>query len=234
MIVAEADSGERALEQLRDGAVGGTSRTTSPCSTLTMPGMDGFQLARAIKADASIAAVALVLLSSFGRRGDGEQARQAGIAALPQKPVRQSQLHDCLAAVMARIAERRSHRCSWSRATRCASPGSDAARRVSSVRDPRGRRQPRESEGGARAAAQAGLSRRRRWRTDGNCSRRSSSAAADLILMDCQMPEMDGFAATAEIRRREGTARHTPIIAMTANALEGDASAAWRPAWTTT
>ena len=94
-------SGERALELLRAGVIEGKPHDIAVLD-LMMPDMDGFQLAEAIKSDPGIGPVSLVLMPSFGKRGHGEQARQAGIAAYLQKPVRQSQLYDCLMAVMAR------------------------------------------------------------------------------------------------------------------------------------
>ena len=61
------------------------------------------------------------------------------------------------------------------------------------------------------------------------------SESPDLILMDVQMPEMDGLDATGEIRRKEsGSGKHIPIIAMTANAMKVIARPAWKPAWTGT
>jgi len=62
--------------------------------------MDGFELARTIKSEPALAHARLVLLTSFGQRGDGATAHEAGIAAYLTKPVRQSQLFDCLANVV--------------------------------------------------------------------------------------------------------------------------------------
>ena len=67
---------------------------------LMMPGMDGFELARTIKSDPALAGMHLVLLTSHGQRGDGTVAREAGVAAYLTKPVRQSQLFNCLANVV--------------------------------------------------------------------------------------------------------------------------------------
>ena len=103
MIHQEADSGFRALELLRSAAAEGAPYDLAVLD-LMMPGMDGFELARTIKSDPSIAGMHLVMLTSFGERGHGATAREAGVAAYLTKPVRQSQLFDCLANVISAAA----------------------------------------------------------------------------------------------------------------------------------
>ena len=221
MIVTEADSGKRALELLRAGAA-----TMQPYDIaildLMMPGMDGLQLAGHIKADAAISAVALILLPSFGQRGHGARARQLGIAAYLQKPVRQSPLFDCLTTVMARAQSAPSAAAQL--VTRHSMHDADAQHRPAAV-SPVRILVAEDSLVNQRVAL--GQLKKLGYHADAVSNgvellATLEHAPADIILMDCQMPEMDGFAATAEIRRREGAARHTVIIAMTANALDGD------------
>ena len=221
MIATEAESGKRALELLRAGVAQGEPYDIAVLD-LMMPDMNGFQLAEAIKSDPTIASVALVLLPSFGKRGHGERARQAGIAAYLQKPVRQSQLYDCLTAVMARSDRE----------------PATASRLVTrhSLRESEVQQKDKTFSSVRILVAEDNLVNQKvalgqlynlGYRAEAVPNGRELLKAlendhVDIILMDCQMPEMDGFAATAEIRRREGTARHTTIIAMTANALDGD------------
>jgi two-component system sensor histidine kinase/response regulator len=221
MIVSEADSGEKALELLRAAASVGQAYDIAIVDLL-MPGMNGLRLAEAIKSDSSIAEMALVLLSSFG---GGEGARQEGLAAYLQKPVRQSKLYDCLTAVMAS-----------SSGAEPITPAPAAMRhstREAMVQDARPFSDARiivADDSIVNQSVALGQLENMGYRAQAVINGREllkvlENAEFDLILMDCQMPEMDGFAATAEIRRREdGSGRHTTIIAMTANALDGDAA----------
>jgi signal transduction histidine kinase/DNA-binding response OmpR family regulator len=216
MIHEEADSGLRALEALRGAAARGTAFELAILD-LMMPGMDGFELARAIKSDPAIAGVRLVLLTSFGQRGDDVAAREIGVAAYLTKPVRQSQLYDCLSTVVGHV------------------PGTSEQDAPSEL--------PRHASGETKKMSNklillaednivnqkvaARQLQKLGYRADLVANGQEALEALgripyDLVLMDCQMPEMDGYEATAEIRRREGSAKHTPIVAMTANALEGD------------
>ncbi|MEP7341492.1 MAG: PAS domain S-box protein [Acidobacteriota bacterium] len=223
MIATEAESGERAIELLR-AAVTRAEPYNIAILDLMMPTMDGFQLAEAIKADPLIAAVALVLLPSFGEAGHGERAQQIGIAAYLQKPVQQSKLYNCLMAVIPR-----------SPGTEPIAPTNLVTR--NSMREAEVRQKNKTLSSTRIIIAEDNVVNQRvalgqlnnlGYRAEAvpngiELLKALEKADFDLILMDCQMPEMDGFAATAEIRRREGTARHTTIIAMTANALDGDA-----------
>ncbi|HET6972719.1 MAG TPA: response regulator, partial [Pyrinomonadaceae bacterium] len=212
---AEAESGKRALALLRSAVQTGEAYDLAILD-LMMPGMDGFELARVIKSDPVIAATPLVMLTSYGDRGGSATAQQLGIAAYLAKPIRQSALFECLANVVqmphaAKVVEQTI----TTRAPEIeVKPTSNKLILIAEdnvVNQKVAIRQLRKL--GYRADAVAN-------------GREVIEALAripyDLVLMDCQMPEMDGYEATAEIRRYEANSQRTPVIAMTAHALDGD------------
>jgi two-component system sensor histidine kinase/response regulator len=194
---------------------------------MEMPGMDGLTLARVIKSEPAIAATRLVLMSPTDYHADPEQLCEAGIIACLAKPVKQSQLFNCLASIMAGVVPP-------SPDYEAESRGADAGRRLRLV----GQRLSTEDlRGGARILiAEDQLVNQKvllyqlqelGYRADAVSSgwqvlEALEGGAYDLILMDCQMPELDGYETTAEVRRREGRTGHTPIIAVTAHAFESD------------
>src|ERR1700730_13849870 len=219
MIPSEAEDGNRALELLRAAAQ--HEPYDIVLMDMDMPGIDGFDLARTIKGDPSIAAVPLVLMTSFGHRGDDRLAREIGIAAYLTKPVRESQLFDCLVTVLDRSGV-------MSTQSNAATPAKLVTRYALKERGTMARKLILVVEDNivnqlvaARQLENMG------YRTDVVANGLEAVEALtripyDLVLMDCQMPEMDGYEATAAIRLREGQSKHTPIIAMTANAMEGE------------
>jgi two-component system sensor histidine kinase/response regulator len=220
MIHDEADSGARALELLWSAAAQGAAYDLAVLD-LMMPGMDGFELARTIKSDPAIAAVHLVMLTSFGARGHGAAARDAGVAAYLTKPVRQSQLFDCLANVISAANAPPARNASPSPVKLVTRHTLKEARTMSHKLILLAEDNVVNQKVALRQLLKLG------YRADAVANGSEAIEALnripyDLVLMDCQMPEMDGYEATSEIRRREGTTKHTFIVAMTANALEGD------------
>ncbi len=189
---------------------------------LDMGAMDGLELARTLKGRADWAGLPLVLLTSHGRRGDAKAARDAGLAAYLTKPIRESQLHDGLVAVMKRPPE----------TDRPASSESAPAPLITrySVAEAKAKAALRillAEDNIINQKVAVRLLERMGYRVDVVANGLEAVEALSrisygLVFMDCQMPEMDGFEATAEIRKRDAGVRHTVIVAMTANAMQGD------------
>jgi CheY-like chemotaxis protein len=219
MYSASADSGPSALQMLHTAARQGEPYNLAILD-MQMPGMDGLELARAITADPLLARLPLVMLTSMAQRGHGMLMQQAGVAAYLTKPVRQSQLFDCLVAVLGTSAT--------GEATPALPvvPSEPCQTLAESEEDSRPLLLVAEDNiVNQRVAVR--LLEKLGYRVDVARNGREAVAALQAtpyaaVLMDMQMPEMDGYTATAEIRRREGPSRHTIIIAMTAHALEGD------------
>lgn len=218
-----ATNGAEAIERLRaEAALGDPYRAV--IVDYHMANMNGAQMARTIKADPTIGSTGIVLMTQLGEPLDDATLRAAGVSAYLAKPVDKSELFDCLTAAMAKDL------IAGNEATlKFASP-EPVSRAAGAAVDPEKRQQlkillaedkPLNQKLTLSQLQSLGYSARAV--ANGNeVLDAMREASFDLILMDCQMPLMDGYETTMEIRKREGDARRTRIIAMTANALEGD------------
>jgi two-component system sensor histidine kinase/response regulator len=215
---SEAASGSEALALLARGIADGSNYDVVILD-LMMPGMNGFELAAAIKVDPHHLNLPFVMLTSAGNRGDSTIAKEKGIAAYLSKPLRQSSLFDCLASVVGKRLY----------------PSSIQGDQSTPLITKHSLAEAEFSEGLILIAEDNIVNQKVAIRQLRQLGYRADTVANgieavdavkripyDLVLMDCQMPELDGYEATAQIRLNEGRMKHTPIVAMTANALEGD------------
>ncbi|HEU0198482.1 MAG TPA: response regulator [Nevskiaceae bacterium] len=212
MRVEEAVSAGDALGQLREAARQGTPFSVALLD-LAMPGSDGVDLTRAIRSDPQLARVSLLMLTSIGDHAQRDRALGAGIDAFLVKPVRQADLQVALLKTLGSGAL----------------PGRTPHPQLSPESPTNRPGHVLLAEDNVVNQKVAHLMLEKRGCTvdivgDGvQAVAAVKQASYDLIFMDGQMPVMDGFAATAEIRHWEKDAAHrTPIIAMTAFAMEGD------------
>jgi CheY-like chemotaxis protein/HPt (histidine-containing phosphotransfer) domain-containing protein len=182
-----------------------------------MPECDGEQLGRLIRTYDHLTHTRLVLLTSSGHRGDAQRFADLGFAGYLVKPITRRDLTACLSLIMSNSAE------SWKRRAQplvtrhqVRAVRVDGERRILLAEDnPVNQKVARmvlEKLGLDVTVVNNGREAVAAWKAGG----------IDLILMDCQMPELDGYEATREIRRQEMGRKAIPIVALTAHAMKGD------------
>ena len=213
--VEEAEDGPMGLQALYLAKDAGDSFPVAILD-MQMPGMDGAILAKIIKTDEKLKDTALVLCSSLGQRGDAKQMKDIGFAAYLVKPVRHGEMIKCLSAVLAGtvLVEQDKQLVTHHSVTESRRD----ATRILLAEDNITNQQ-----------VAVGILKKLGFRADAVANgaeaiRALETIPYDLVLMDVQMPEMNGLEATHQIRNPESTVRNhqIPIIAMTANAMQGD------------
>ena len=220
MVPVPAESGKQALAEMTSARNEGRAFGLI-VTDMHMPGMDGFELVEHIRERPELCAATIMMLTSAGHRGDAERCQKLGVSAYLLKPIRQSELREAIAKVLGA----REHEGMIPLVTRYSL--GDARDRSEILRiliaednlvnqrlivrllEKRGHRVIVAANGKEALAALEKAA--------------MEKETFDLILMDVQMPEMDGFEATAAIRKKEkDSGLHQIIVALTAHAMKGD------------
>jgi len=209
------ESGEKALEALREAK---ESRRSFRLVLLDaqMPGVDGFLVAEQLRRNGPLGGSTIMMLTSAGQKGDAARCRALGISAYLIKPIRQSELLDAIMVVLG-----------------CPPAGEAPTRLVTRHAAPEARRKLRvllaEDNSVNQELAKRLLEKQGHSVVTVTTGRQVLEQLAhdaegfEIILMDVEMPDMDGYQATKAIREQEkNTGEHLPIIAMTAYAMQGD------------
>ncbi len=206
-----------------------------------MPEMDGFALAEEIKRHPELADVNLIMLSSASGPRDRARCREAGIAAYLPKPIKQSELLDAMVTNLG-VVPTLSHEPPPAAPTRAGGrrlrvllAEDNAVNQTLAVRVlEKWGHTIVVANNGREALTALGIVGSGQWAVDSKGNDKESApllptahcplpTVFDVVLMDVQMPEMDGFEATAAIRARDAeVGAHTPVVAMTAHAMKGD------------
>jgi len=178
-----------------------------------MPEMDGFTLAEIIHRDPELVGATIMMLTSAGQPGDAARCRELGISAYLVKPIRQGELLNAILQVLQKTPREKTP----ALVTRHSLREARKRARILLVEDNSVNQKLAlrllEKRGYEVTVASDGLAALEAWEKE----------SFALVLMDIQMPRLDGFGATSAIRAREQqTGSRTPIIAMTAHALKGD------------
>lgn len=213
----EAPNATQALRMLRENANKGVFYDVAILDMM-MPDMDGEMLGREIRREPAFNSMALVMLTSIGRRGDGNRLKEAGFVSYLTKPIRASQLYRCLGVVLGLKREAPDRSPAPVPLITSHVLAEDERRLVALVAEDNIVNQKvaikmLEKQGCQVTAVENGV----------QAVEAAVSGDYDVIFMDIQMPELDGLGATEAIREKEKeTGKHIPIVAMTAHALAGD------------
>lgn len=218
LTVDEAPDADRGLVMIKQAAVDNTPYDLLLLD-MNMPGKSGFDVVEQLGSRSAGAQPRVILLTSAGQQGDAARCQRLGIDAYLMKPIRQADLRESIEMVLGSDRDR----------ARPATPQALVTRHTLRENRLGGRLKVLLTEDDPINQLVAVNMLKRLGHTvtiAGNgqiALDHLREGPFDLVLMDVQMPVMDGFTAVAEIRKREAdTGRHTPVIAMTAHALTGD------------